>query len=245
VTLLPFGATDVRMAVLPATWRTPSPVPPPPPTPPTPTPPATCEERCVADGHCCTGAISSWQHPSCAMGCTIARHTSTVSECESTCHAHDSVCEWSIAGVEMNNCEKCPNGCDAQDGVDECLEGCRHSFDGAWLFELDGPGKLFVPAERFRANYHSSRDGALAWDVCSEAEHFDNGRPIWMPHKGSMIGAATATGSWTLRWSDTCGHSENVVEIVTSDSFAAEHGPQQARGLAYLEVEDSVGRFYV
>lgn len=179
------------------------------------------------------------------MGCTIARHTSSVSECESTCHAHDGVCLWSIASINMNNCDKCAEGCDAQDGVGECLEGCRHSFDGAWLFELDVPGKLFVPSERFKANYHSSREGALAWDVCGEADTFDNGHPVWMPNKGSMIGAAAATGNWTLRWSDTCGRSENVVEIVTSGSFAAVHGSQQARGLAYLEVEDSAPQMYV
>lgn len=199
----------------------------------------------MADGHCCKGAISSWQHPSCAMGCAIARHTSTVSECESACHAHDNVCKWSIAGMEMNNCEVCPDGCDAQDGVVECLEGCRHSFNGAWLFELDGNGKLFVNAERFLPNDRSSREGALAWDACGEVSTFDNGHTIWMPNEGSRIGAVAATGDWALRWSDICGRSENVVELVSSVSFKAEDGLQRAAGLTYLEVDDSMARIHV
>lgn len=58
------------------------PRPPPPPTPPAPTPPA-CEAQCIKEGHCCSGRISSYQHPSCAMGCAIARHTSNLEECQS------------------------------------------------------------------------------------------------------------------------------------------------------------------
>lgn len=246
VTLMPFGATDVRVTVLPATWRTPSPVPPPPPTPPAPTPPATCEERCAAAGHCCAGAVSSWQHPSCAMGCTIAKHTESVSDCEGVCHANDNTCGWSIAGIDMNNCLHCPSGCDASAGVDECIEGCRNSFNGAWLFEADGPGKLFLSEERFAPNEFSSREGALAWDACSGGDAtFDNGNPIWIVGKGSKVGAVSATGSWALRWSSSCGRSTNFVEIITSDLVEGVDGRTPAEGLVYLEVEDSVSRMYI
>merc|ERR1712232_99136 len=112
----------------------PSPAPTPSPpryTPPIPTPaptkpPHTCEEWCVSDGHCCVGAISSYQHPSCAMGCTIAKYTSSLADCQKKCHEVDNKCDWSIGNVTMNNCDSCPTGCDASDGVYECLFGCTH-----------------------------------------------------------------------------------------------------------------------
>jgi len=40
--------------------RNPTPAPAPTPMPP---PGATCEDECVADGHCCTGSTSSYNHP--------------------------------------------------------------------------------------------------------------------------------------------------------------------------------------
>lgn len=113
----------------------PGPSPPAPPSPPSPPPgptPTSCEGWCVSAGHCCKGSTSSYQHPSCAMGCTIARHTSSLDECQQACHDNDKKCSWSIAGVEMNNCADCPKGCDASDGVAECLYGCSHGAS-TWI----------------------------------------------------------------------------------------------------------------
>merc|ERR1712070_1176954 len=101
---------------------------PPTPAPAPPTPAATCEERCAAAGHCCMGSVSSYQHPSCAMGCAIAKHTSSLEQCQQTCQANDNTCMWTIAGIEMSNCEDCPAGCGASDGVAECLVGCAHAI---------------------------------------------------------------------------------------------------------------------
>merc|ERR1712176_1617407 len=80
---------------------TPPPSPPrpwtPPPSPPPPPPAKNCEEWCTNAGHCCTGTVSSFQHPSCAMGCTIAKHPESLMECQQKCHGADNTCSWSIA----------------------------------------------------------------------------------------------------------------------------------------------------
>jgi len=120
--------------VVPPSPVPPSPPRPSPPAPPTPPPaplPTTCEGWCLSDGHCCSGTVSSYNHPSCAMGCTIAKHTSSLAECQQTCRDNDNTCSWTIAGIEMNNCANCPSGCDASDGIAECLFGCLHA-DRSW-----------------------------------------------------------------------------------------------------------------
>lgn len=110
--------------------------PPPPPSPPTPVCPArkpapnNCEERCVAAGHCCVGTVSSGNTTSCAQGCIIATHTRTTPECQAVCrlrglpYGANATCEWSIGGSIMSNCGVCPEGCDAEDGPNECEAGC-------------------------------------------------------------------------------------------------------------------------
>jgi hypothetical protein len=96
-------------------------------------PPAThslpCQDACKANGHCCVGSTSSYQHPSCAMGCLIARAgASDVGACEDACRAADGRCSATFRNESFNMCESCPAGCDASDGVGECLEGCRLAF---------------------------------------------------------------------------------------------------------------------
>jgi len=105
----------------------PAPTPPPSPGPPTPTPPHDCQAQCVAAGHCCTGVLSSFNHPSCAMGCIISGLTSSVDECKQICLDNDGKCMWSLKGNNFNNCEDCPQGCSSKDGVQECLQGCVFS----------------------------------------------------------------------------------------------------------------------
>merc|ERR1712087_459057 len=65
------------------------------------------------------------------MGCTIAMHTRSLAECQQNCRVADNKCTWIIAGIVMRNCMSCPSGCDASDGVHECLFGCEHGFSMA------------------------------------------------------------------------------------------------------------------
>jgi len=111
----------------------PLPVPPPPPAPPSPPAPTTCEGWCTSADHCCVGTVSSYQHPSCAQGCIIARNTASLQECKDTCTANDGTCSWSIGGMDMSNCDSCPDGCDASAGVAECYYGCEHGDSQSWM----------------------------------------------------------------------------------------------------------------
>jgi hypothetical protein len=88
-----------------------------------------CAARCKAEGHCCEGTTSSYNHPSCAMGCLIAgAGASSLAECEAGCQQADGKCEATVLGLQLHNCGACPAGCDASDGVGECVEGCRIAF---------------------------------------------------------------------------------------------------------------------
>jgi len=61
-------------------------------------------------------------------------------------------------------------------GVDNA-ENARPA-GGVHLFEKDGGGQLFLNFTQFQ--HHLGRDGALAWDTCSDPDlTFGNGRPIW------------------------------------------------------------------
>jgi hypothetical protein len=97
--------------------------------------PKNCSDACVLAGHCCEGSqVSSFQHPSCVMGCAFGQSnlgSSNLSSCEEMCHEVDNLCDWTFsrANLSGNNCGDCvPRGCDASDGVQECLEGCRYAF---------------------------------------------------------------------------------------------------------------------
>jgi hypothetical protein len=92
-------------------------------------PHGTCEAQCKAAGHCCEGAVSSYNHPSCAMGCAmVAAGAKSVAECKAACVGGDNTCAWHAYGIDFNNCENCPKGCDASDGVSECELGCELAF---------------------------------------------------------------------------------------------------------------------
>lgn len=90
--------------------------------------PKTCGDGCIAAGHCCTGLESSWQHPSCAMGCALGRESATIDACVAECHAADNKCAWTISNLTGNNCGSCASGCSAADGVGECVLGCELAF---------------------------------------------------------------------------------------------------------------------
>ena len=151
-----------------------------------------CEDQCKAEGHCCEGAVSSYQHPSCAMGCLMATSggAKDLDECEAGCQSADGQCEYKFKGsLELQMCESCPKGCDASDGVGECLEGCRLAFGvggpNIWVTTLasdagvDGIDGLFTlePHARFtRARWPNPASGTI------ERRPFANVQPTrWLP----------------------------------------------------------------
>jgi len=87
-----------------------------------------CEEKCAKAGHCCTGDVSSFRHPSCEMGCSVSKYVRSIDECQAKCFDNDDSCSWGFGPYSFTNCGDCPSGCDASSGVQECLEGCVIGF---------------------------------------------------------------------------------------------------------------------
>eukprot|EP00040_Diaphanoeca_grandis_P043546 m.9603 g.9603 ORF g.9603 m.9603 type:complete len:763 (+) comp7821_c0_seq1:110-2398(+) len=72
---------------------------------------ASCEERCIGAGHCCTGNISSCQHPSCYMGCEIAVQLKTETQCNQTCNStREAMRKYVTANPNVGNMSK-PEEC--------------------------------------------------------------------------------------------------------------------------------------
>ena len=70
-------------------------------------PAGSCASQCKAAGHCCEGTTSSYQHPSCSMGCSLGSASSSVAECTASCRAGDGKCRFNHSGVSYNNCGSC------------------------------------------------------------------------------------------------------------------------------------------
>lgn len=170
----------------------------------------------------------------------IAKHTSNLAECQQKCRDIDDTCSWSIGGVAMNNCRECPDGCDARDGVQECLSGCAHAQDGVYLYEANGNGKLFLPRSKFAANQHSGRGGAAAWDACG-GDSFDNGHPVWKEGPGSFVGSFQVVGNWTLRAADRCALHFDYSSVTMSQAYTAADGVVSTElKVIYLEAAQSL-----
>ena len=88
-----------------------------------------CGAQCLADGHCCVGATSSYNLPSCANGCALAgAGVTTYAACAGLCaRARAADCKFSHKNVSIDMCSDCPAGCDAT-GPSECEDGCRIAF---------------------------------------------------------------------------------------------------------------------
>ena len=79
-------------------------------------PDASCEDKCATAGHCCVGASSGCQKPSCAMGCLAADYTASEAACNATCVAAggkkpgSSQCTYALpkSNITFEMCGDCP-----------------------------------------------------------------------------------------------------------------------------------------
>ena len=88
-----------------------------------------CEQRCAAAGHCCVGATSGYQQPSCAQGCLVGKQTKNLAACDAACAAAAGKCSWDLPnGTQMSNCGSCPSTCCNPVVANECQQGCSFVF---------------------------------------------------------------------------------------------------------------------
>lgn len=85
---------------------------------------STCPANCLVAGHCCVGDISSYQTPSCSMGCMIADQSPTTAACMKVCDDANRKTSYKWKNHTFNLAGSCPKGCSASDGVSECYAGC-------------------------------------------------------------------------------------------------------------------------
>jgi len=100
-----------------------------------------CEARCASEGYCSSGSsdsgtTSSAQHPSCVMGCKMAKEFYEMAneweelgrvteDCQAKCRSNDNTCgPFDIAGEEAFNCADNPAGCHEHPTIKDCYDGC-------------------------------------------------------------------------------------------------------------------------
>lgn len=111
---------------------------------PPPIKPLSCEEKCAASGHCCSGLVSSDQQPSCAMGCAIGQTGATLEKCRSVCLQMPHQCTFKFQNLTFQMCSNCnwkpdqkippglsPFASCASYNVGECLIGCSYAHGAA------------------------------------------------------------------------------------------------------------------
>ena len=110
--------------------------------------------------------------------------------------------------------------------------------DGAWIYEFEGDGKLFVPANNF-TRPHRSNHPPRSWDACEDGSRFvfDNGHPLRPGPDGAHrgIGAVSASGSLVLRGWTGCAHSYSY-NFTASGAFSAKDGIRYSQFM-YLEID--------
>lgn len=101
--------------------------------------PTTCESQCIHFGHCCMGDTCPDQHPSCAMGCSMGRESSSLGECETMCKEADNHCSFTLpkSGHVIQMCGECSNTTcpfpagwsnDRSTSLEQCFQGCIFMF---------------------------------------------------------------------------------------------------------------------
>jgi len=108
-----------------------------------------CVQRCQSAGYTCGSCTnlktgedegrgnqncgSSYNHPSCAMGCHMGQLSTNEKDCENECDKNDNQCTWVFRATLMSNCGS-GSGCPGQNRRDsssyECKIGCRQAFMG-------------------------------------------------------------------------------------------------------------------
>ena len=86
---------------------------------------SSCPSYCLAAGHCCVGDVSSYQTPSCAMGCTIAAQSPSTKSCMQVCDEANRKISFKWKNHTFSMGDSCPTGCSASDGVGECCKNTR------------------------------------------------------------------------------------------------------------------------
>jgi len=105
----------------------------------------TCEDKCHASGHCCTGLVSCDQQPSCAQGCAIATVTPSLDECVATCLKVPNHCTFLVGNLTLQTCAGCcawspsipappglnPDADCSPSNAGGCLQGCHYAHGAA------------------------------------------------------------------------------------------------------------------
>ena len=107
---------------------------------------------------------------------------------------------------------------------------------GAWLYEREGDGKLFVPAANFTANNNSGRGGALAWDACRNSKdlRFDNGNLVWQSGSARVGGVSAGAGT-KVKVSYACASTFSYPNTSVTGPITVPDGIRYS-GWLYLEM---------
>ena len=113
---------------------------------------SSCADQCKAAGFCCEGHTSSWNSPSCAMGCLFADLDDVTSEelCKAECKKYDKQCNFQINGQQWTNCQQCP----CKGGEAECADPdrCRGTLDSCEI----GCTQAYTPSAVIARNWGGS-----------------------------------------------------------------------------------------
>jgi hypothetical protein len=67
-----------------------------------------CLDKCIVQGHCCTGNGSGCQMASCAQGCSIATVVPDELTCNNTCMNMTGHCDYTVGPYHFELCGGCP-----------------------------------------------------------------------------------------------------------------------------------------
>jgi hypothetical protein len=99
-----------------------------------------CQKQCDDEGQCCTGLVSSYNLPSCAMGCQIATVVETEKACLDACTKlaakvkvqgkpdANPPCTAEVGGLQLQLCQTCP--CPPGTAVCPATARCKGSLEG-------------------------------------------------------------------------------------------------------------------
>lgn len=114
-----------------------------------------CEQSCYKKGYTCKAVVnnqngaSTYNHPSCAMGCYMGKNSYTAGDCKTECDKNDNTCYWLFRATQMSNCgsdDNCPGQSRRGSTNAECKIGCDLAgpYLSTQLESTNGP--VFDPA---------------------------------------------------------------------------------------------------